>query len=216
MGVKVKIKLDGAGLKKVIEKKQALIRANIKQAFLTNAIPHLIDLIMVGFDRLGERAELLPDDPTNPSNWREDFLLRLQDDVYDNIEILSEGNKLYIRVRMGDKKFLGYDQGIEERNSSQPLLWLVYYLEGLAGEWGFVTTEMSGKEYGRFGQGFMISREAYEKEKWQARTGISFNQIRHPFSEYSPVDIFREALAEFNLRPFIKQAIDAAVRGTEL
>ena len=127
-------------------------------------------------------------------------------------------------VRIGDKNFLGYSSNEDTDPDDQtPLVWLVYYIEGLVGDWGFVSPELyeqfrgSGNynpEWGRFGQGFMISREQYESEGWSEV--VPFDQIRHPFSGFSPLDIFEEALREFKLRPFLDKAIKAAVEGRKL
>lgn len=214
MVIKVKLSIERGKLKRIIQEKRSLIYRNIENVFINEAIPHLIDLIMIGFDTLGERMRPLPEDPTNPENWRDDFYNRLHEDAYETISFNYSGDKAVFSVKIGDKEFLGYDQESDKGNT--PLIWLVYYLEGLAGEWGFVSSEMAGRPVGRFGEGFMISREAYDAEGWQAKTGKTFEEIRHPFSEYSPLDIFREAVEEFRLTPFIKKAVDAAKQNKEL
>ena len=40
--------------------------------------------------------------------------------------------------------------------------------------------------------------------------------VKHPFSGFSPLDIFAEALNEFKIRPFIQEAINAAIRGVKV
>jgi len=209
MVFKIRLKIDPESLKESLIHKRNLISHNIEKVFREEALPHLVNLIMLGFDDLGARANLLPTDPTNPDNWRQEFEESLWRDIEESITIKSAGGLDKIEVGIGNKDFLGY--GREEDKSSTPLIWLVYFLEGLAGEWGFVTSNMvGGKDFGRFGEGFMISREQYHNEGWHRRTGISFEQIRHPFSEYSPKDIFIEALYEFDLKSFIAKAIRAA------
>ncbi len=217
---KIKANIDTSKLKQVLEKKQKLITANIATVIQKDALPYLIERIMVGFDSLVERADMLPEDPTNPSNWRADFLNKLEEDVSQNFFV--EGNKIIIRI--GDKDFLGYDpSGSIDASDTEPLHWMVFYLEGLVGDWGFISPETYTKvtkggtyqaSWGRFNDGFMISREEYENKGWDRV--VPFSQIRHPFSGFSPLDIFAEALQEFHLRPFIRKAIDAAVKGTKL
>ena len=68
--------------------------------------------------------------------------------------------------------------------------------------------------FGRFGEGFLIDRESYERDGWAEI--MPFEVARHPFSGYSPFDIFAEALREFQLRPFLKRAIKAAAEGRKL
>jgi len=219
-GFKVKANIDTSKLKQILEKKQKLIMSNIATVIQKDALPYLIERIMIGFDSLAERADILPEDPTNPSNWRADFLNKLEEDVAQNFFV--EGNKIVIRI--GDKDFLGYDpSGSIDPSDTEPLHWMVFYLEGLIGDWGFISPETytqvtRGGTYkatwGRFSDGFMISREEYENKGWDRI--VPFSQIRHPFSGFSPLDIFAEALQEFHLRPFVEKAIKAAVRGTKL
>lgn len=219
MGFKVNVKVDVPSLKKAIEKKQKLIRENIVTVIRTEAIPHLIDLIMDGYDELSDRADQLPEDPTNPSNWRTEFRNKLERDFEQNL-IISDNR---IIVRLGDKEFMGYDGSGRAPEGDEPLVWLVYYIEGLAGDWGFITPalyeEFRGRgsyerDWGRFGQGFLISRQQFEEEGWS--NIVSFDAIRHPFSGFSPVDIFTEALRGFTFRRFVEKALNASAQGRRL
>ena len=218
-GFKIKINIDKAQLKKVVESKFNLIQHNLVAVLERKAIPRLIAMIMEGYDGLADRASQGPDDPTNPANWRTEFLFRLEQDLQNTF--IVAGNR--ISVKLGSKEFLGYDaSGGIPPDDNTPLHWLVFYIEGLLGDWAFVTPEMykslsGGKynpEWGRFGQGFMVSRDNYEKQGWSKT--IPFEQARHPFSGFSPLDIFAEALREFKIRPFVQEALDAAARGKRL
>lgn len=219
MILKIKTKIDTAKLKTIVGGYQKLINKNIQTVLQKEALPDLVNRILEGYDRLIERAETLPEDPTNPANWREDFRLKLLEELEQNF--LTVGNRIIIRL--GDKEFLGYDpSGKVDANDTTPAHWLVYYLEGLAGDWAFISPAMyeryrgagSFKNWGRFQNGFMISREEYYAEGWDAV--VPYDQVRHPFSGYSPVDIFEEALYEWRLRPYIQKAITAAVKGRKL
>lgn len=216
MGFKIDLKLDTPSLRKAITKTEKMIKDNVVSVLKNEAIPHLIDLIMKGFDDLSDRADMLPEDPTNPSNWRQEFLNKITEDFQQTFTVTDKG----VMIRIGEKDFFGY--GHDDRNDPTPLVWLVYYIEGLAGEWGFITPELydefrgagAFKAWGRFSQGFMISKEQFDDEGWSEVT--TFDAVRHPFSGYSPVDIFNEALNEFELRPFIQKAIKAAAQGRKL
>ncbi len=203
-------------LNKIIERKLKLIRENIRDEIRNKALPFLIDLIMQGYDELSDRANMGPDDPTNPVNWRAEFLAKLRQELEDNFVIT--GNRII--AKLGDRDFLGYDaSGTTDPDDTEPLHWLVFYIEGLIGDWAFVTPEDYTKitrgrydpKWGRFSQGFMINKEDYQSQGWDKT--IPFEQVRHPFSGFAPLDIFSEALNEFNIRPFIQKALDAAVRG---
>jgi len=219
--VKIKIAVDRGKLKQIIEKKQKLLERNIKSVLKKEAMPLLISRIMDGFDSLSERADQLPEDPTNPSNWRQDFLDLLHKDLDDNFFVSGK----QIKINIGNKKVLGYTDDESDSTDNTPLVWLVYYIEGLAGDWAFITPELYDKrkgsgafaeleKQGRFSGGFMISKEEFFEEGWDRFT--AFDTVRHPFSGFSPLDIFTEALKEFRLRPFIQKAIEAASEGRKL
>lgn len=217
--IKLKAKIDKAALSKILEAKLKLIRGNVLSVMRNKALPQLVDLIMVGYDSLSDRMGTGPEDPTDPSHWRSEFLTKLREDLEDNLMVT--GNR--ITAKIGETSFLGYNpSGEVEPGDTEPLHWLVFYLEGLAGDWGFVTPEDYNRitrgaydpKWGRFGQGFMISKEEYESQGWS--NTIPFDQVRHPFSGFSPFDIFTEALNEFKIRPYVQKALDAAVRGEKL
>ena len=217
--IKLNAKINQASLQKVLNKKLELLRDNIRAVIRNEAMPFLIDMIMRGYDDLSDKAEMGPDDPTNPANWRNEFLAKLRQDLAENL--IFAGDRILVKI--GNKEFLGYDpSGLIAPDDAQPLHWLVYYIEGLAGDWAFITpdvyTQLTGQPYdsqwGRFGEGFMIERTEYVDRGWDGV--VPFDQVRHPFSGFSPTDIFAEALNEFKIRPFIQKAIAATTRGDKL
>ena len=215
----VRVKVDAVALKMIVAKKQKLFRDNMISVLKNDALPKLIDQIMVGYDNLSNIAEFRPDDPTNPANWRELFLDKLHQDLERNF--IVSGNSIV--VRLGEKRFLGYapSEEIDPADNSS-LHWLVFYLEGLVGDWAFISPDtykkITGRDYklewGRFSDGFMISKDNYDANGWDRK--IPFAQVRHPFSGLSPVDIFTEALREFNLRLFVQKAVIAAYQGRKI
>ena len=218
-GVKIKANINVASLKTALRRQNRLVTLNIATVIKKEALPFLIERIMVGFDDLSDRADLLAEDPTNPSNWRAEFLLKLEEDL-ERTFVITENR---ISVSIGEKDFLGYDpSGRLASDDTEPLHWLVFYLEGLVGDWGFISPETYTRitkqpyktTWGRFSDGFMISRQDYEDQGWDRVMG--FDQVRHPFSGFSPLDIFAEALREFRLKHFIQRALDAAIRGKKL
>ncbi len=217
--IKIRLKLDEESLNKIIKSKQKLIQENIRDIMRREGIPFLIDKIMVGYDKLGDIADRGPDDPTNPSLWRAEFRARLFRD-FDETFIFN-GDRL--AVKLGNKEFLGYNgSNTIDPDDSAPLHWLVFYLEGLLGDWAFISPEIyqtiTGRNYepgwGRFSDGFMVSKSDYHDQGWDRV--IPYENVRHPFSGFSPLDIFDEALREFKIRPFIKKAIAAAAKGKKV
>ena len=219
MGFKVKLNMDTAKLKKILRDKQDLLEHNIQTVVRVDAIPHLIDLIMKGYDELSEMMATLPEDPTNPSNWRGEFQARLHIDLERNLLVTANG----LIIRLGDKEYLGYAEGGQsDSTDDSPLVWMVYYIEGLVGDWAYIspsTYELMrdrapDPSWGRFGEGFMISKEQFDAEGWD--DVVSFEEVRHPFSGFSPLDIFTEALNEFQMKPFIAKAIKVSKEGRRL
>lgn len=218
MPVKFRTSGKKTDVRMVLGRISKTVEENIKTVLRQEAVPHLIDLIMKGFDSLADRANQLPEDPTNPANWREEFRLQLQKDLDETFVV--KGTR--IEVKLGDKEFLGYTDEEADPHDSRPLRWMVYYIEGLADDWAFISPEtyeeLKGRDYdpewGRFAEGFMINRKAYFAQGFHKI--VPFDTVRHPFSGFSPLDIFAEALREFRLRPFISKAIKAAVQGKKL
>ncbi len=220
MVFKFNLQVDKSKIKKLLDNRGKLLNKNIAAVIRRDAIPHLITLIMIGYDSLGDRMEMLPEDPTNPANWREEFREQLATDLAESFSI--QGNKIIFAL--GNKEVLGYNaSGGSDPNDDTPLHWLVFYIEGLAGEWGFISTSdyikfRSPEEGiaafgagGKFGVGFLISKSDFFDEGWDK--DLSWSQIRHPFSSFSPLDIFNEAIQEFSFRSFIQKAIKATAEG---
>ena len=117
-GFKVTANIDTGALKQLIKKRQDLVQSNIASVLRKEAIPNLIDRIMVGYDKLSQIANQGPDDPTSPDNWREDFLLKLEEDLAQTFVVAGSR----ISVRLGDKDFLGYDpSGKSDPDDTEPL-----------------------------------------------------------------------------------------------
>lgn len=220
----IKVEINAGQFKGILDHFSNLLRHNIIKTIKNEAVPDLIGRIMDGYQDLAARAEKLPDDPTGPAYWADVFEAALHQDLEDTFSVV--GNKIIFRL--GNKEFLGYepDGGQKDPHDAAPLTWMVYYLEGLLGDWAYISPDTYQKlkpgadfdpSWGRFGQmggGFMVSKEDYEKSGWH--NVIPFEQVRHPFSGYAPVDIFAEALNEWNFHPFIKKAIRATAQGRKL
>ncbi len=222
-----------AAVERIVAAKIKLVEDNLETVMKTEAIPHLIDLVMDNYDKLSARMDTLPDqheDPTNPANWRDVFKAKLEEDA-TNTFIFDRSSGI-IKVNLGEKSFLGYG-GEPDTSSSTPLVWMVYYIEGLAGSWGWITKELWQQvfpdgdwdpNWGRFqdSPGFMLSAgDFFARTKRDGspslwRQKITWSEIRHPFSAFSPLDIFEEALNEFNIRPFTSKAVRAALQGKRL
>ncbi len=233
MGIKVKVSLSkeqAAAADRFLQAKLRLIEDNIAAVIKTEAIPHLIDLIMFHYDELGKRMDTLSDeDPTNPQIWRGTFKDKLEEEAEQTF--IFDRTSGIVKLNLGEKSFLGYGDN-PDTSSNSPMVWMVYYLEGLAGSYAWITRETWQEvfpdgnwdpSWGRFksAPGFMMSGKDFFAKGKKGRKNLfkeklTWSDVRHPFSAFSPLDIFAEALNEFNIRPFIQKAIDAAQAGKKL
>ena len=228
--IKIKLELSKdqkALVERILQAKLKLINDNVEAVIKKEAIPHLIDLVMQGYDKLSERMEMLgPEDPTNPANWRDIFKAKLEKDAEDTF--FFDKSSGLLKVNLGERSFLGYSDD-PDTSSTSPLVWMVYYLEGLTGSWAWITAdtyeqvfaETGGTfdpQWGRFknAPGFMLSGGEFFDRRNPWRSKLTWTEVRHPFSAFSPLDIFAEALNEFNIRPFIDKALKAALAGKKL
>jgi len=222
-GFRFKLTVDKPKLDSLILKKKRLIQKNIKNVVQKEVIPHVVDLIMVEYDELSEIAEqgVGQDDPSRPSEWRMVFKQHLLDSAYDSFK--SKRNVL--EVGIGERAYLGDFGFFIDKEDAEPLHWMVFFLEGLVGEFALITPQTYAQlkphapfndEWGRFADEpvFMMERKSYFAQGFNEI--IPWDQVRHPFSGVRPPDIFATALSKLNMRPFIKKAIKAAIQGKEI
>lgn len=166
-------------------KLKKLLIKNIINAVETKIAPALIDKIMEQF-----KVELLGKvsitDPTAPEHFEKDFLDILIETVNDSLIISSDSVSFSLR----DNSKLGYSGDIVK-----PVQTMVFLLEGILGQYAFITLDIyeqhrkkMGDRLGRFGGGFLITKDLFFKEHWD-RT-ISWNKARWGFSNAGPINVF--------------------------
>jgi len=172
-----------------------------------------------------EMDKLSDVDPTNPQVWRGVLKDKVEEEAQQTF--IFDSSSGVIKLNLGEKSFLGYSEE-PDTDSTTPLVWMVYYLEGLNTSYAWITQEsweqVFGEdagwdpEWGRFKEapGFMLGGRAFHNPKNPWAEELTWSEKRHPFSSSSPQDIFGEALNEFHIRPFIQKAIDAAAAGKKL
>lgn len=168
-------------------------------------------------------ASVMGKDPTSLLILRPLFDMQITEELKNNI--FFEGDELVINVM--DKASLGYPRSDKAPTGPMETVdILVYYLEGLAGEFAFITKDHF-KQYkgtpvgpmGRFGKGFMIPKSWYGRGKWEERTGKTFNSVRHPISGQAPYRGFQRALAWLDFSSLIAEALrrtTASMEGSEV
>jgi len=217
--VKVNFSLDQQSLRKLsnLLDKQ-LLSKNISYVLREIIGRKYIEAIMEEFDEFSLYFD--PEDPAAPEHWRDEF----QESLLQDLHSFSKETTDKISISLGDKDFLGYNEGSLDPRDDTPLVWFVFYMEGLAGEYAFISESLFFEKkgprvdlsrYGRFGKGFMISRSDYETEGWDQFT--SFDQVRFPFSGERPKDIFQEAWEKVDINAAdFKKAVIATLENRRL
>ena len=145
----------------------------------------------------------------------------------------------------GDMEKLGYNLSsgairqrlgkinVKDSGRDFPFYWLIFYLEGVAGKYyfvtesdfkkfheaGFVSEASLGKfkDWGWYGKGFLIPEAAYKSglNVKSGTTGKGFDNVPgvtpkvHPFSGIKPVRLFERALEDINIDAFIDKVINS-------
>jgi hypothetical protein len=210
-----------------------------RDKFIKNFYPVVLSILKTEYyplvvDKVVENFKLLPtgpsDDPTALENWGDEFKNHLIGDAENAFSL--KGNELEIGI--GDKGYLGIGQE-NNTDSPAPIVWLAYFIadtaaQGIAGRFAFLSKsnyessrgEGSYKErWGRFGEGFMISKEDYESEGWENTLG-PFEANEHPLSKFlgsgeGPINIFQKAVddqeqEEQDLAYFISKAVEKTLK----
>lgn len=200
---------------------------SIKKTMELELIPALVSNIMRLYDEELVASEL-PEDPARPSVARAAFEASVRSSLLSSLRV--SGNEFFLSA--GDRKQFGYDKhtlgtlksGIGR--NPDPLDWLVFYLEGFIGNFIFVSEATyrkliaagkvppgnadKFKQWGWYGQGFLIPEESWKARGFDTVPGISAH--KHPFSGRPPVQIFERALEGINLGLYIDRAIKQALR----
>lgn len=199
-------------LSKDLKKKLA---KNIVRELKASAAPILKEKLLKAYDTLTEeeKGEFGPaiagKDPSALENFRDVFSAQIDKELS---QIRVEGDSIIIEI--GNKEAWGLGRTEAPTGPLQTVDFLGFYIEGVAGEFGFISLDQYSKfrgrvpnNLGRFGGGFLITREKYVKEKWDKGTGLSFDDIKHPISGQRPYRGFNQALESFDFSPYISKAV---------
>lgn len=169
--------------------------------------------ILIGIEDRGMGPLARAEDPTSLSRFRSTFSSQVDRDVKN---IRFEGDTVTINVgNLEEWGLAGNREG-----SDHELYFLSYYIEGVIGEHGFLPVEIHNLGHserdggGKFGEGFMISKENYIGEKWEEKTGVPFSDIKHAVSGQPPFIGFNTTAENFDWSPYICKAIQRAFKRT--
>jgi hypothetical protein len=182
--------------------KKLLIK-NITNAVRAKIGPEIINRIMEKFN-VGLIGKVTTKDPSAPEHFEDDFFSALNEDLNSSMVVTPEG----ITFSLGDRKKLGYDGNIEK-----PLQTMVFIMEGILGEYAFISPDKyklhrsgTGVKFGRWSGGFLITKDSFFKEKWDKR--VSWGEARWGFSNTGPINVFEMD------QEFISEMIDATIKST--
>ncbi len=199
----------------------AELNRQLKVTFKTELVPALKARFLEAYDALANEEQgeygsaIRGDDPTALLKWRSLFEQQIDKELA-GISV-SDGE---ININIGDLSSFGAGQTHENRHDvPQTVDWLIYYIEGLPGEFAFISAKQAYKKnplrsptsLGRFGEGFIIPRELYEEEGWEKATGLKFSEVRHPISGQRPYNRFEKIPNNFDFSRFVQSAVQKAV-----
>lgn len=186
------------------------LQKNIAKVFLSEALPALKDAYVETYDRLAAIVEALyppairGKDPLSLVLQRGLFVAQLEKQI---AAATFEGGELSISLKLtGETDAEGRPTTPDSLN---------YYIEGVIGEYAYITPEhllkrrpTSEASRGRLGQGFIISRRNYERERWKELTGVGFPEVRHPVSGFSPFKDFDKVPESVDFAGFVAKALE--------
>ncbi|MBW1799219.1 MAG: hypothetical protein JRJ85_00685 [Deltaproteobacteria bacterium] len=182
--------------------KRLLIK-NILNAVRMQIGPEIIKRIMEKFN-VGLIGKVDTKDPSAPEHFEGEFFSALNEDLNGSLIVTPEG----ITFSLGDTKKLGYEGNIET-----PLQTMVFIIEGIVGQYAFISPDIyssfkssSNVKFGRWGGGFLITKEAFFKEHWDKR--VSWSKAKWGFSNTGPINIFEMD------QTFISEMIDSTIKST--
>ena len=144
------------------------------------------DIVAQLMDRFDDEIIPLQDenDPMRPSVCKEEFKLFLEETIDESLKV-SENQ---IKFGVGDEQKLGFDEELDPDTTDCTKI-IGTILQGIAGEYVLVTTEMAremfpkrrSSQMGRTGSAYLMSREEYnrgvELRGWPERPNWQFSNF---------------------------------------
>ena len=168
----------------MVIKLKKLLTKNIVNAVKTDIAQALIGIVMEQFNvRL--MGKVSTDDPSAPEHFQNEFLEILTEHVSSSMVVTQDS----ISFSLCDTGKLGYDGNI-----NTPVETMVFLLEGILGEYAFITPatyklyRKKGGNLGRWSGGFLITKESFFEGSWDKV--VSWGKARWGFSNTGPINIF--------------------------
>lgn len=198
-----------------------IFKIELHKVFKNELAPILKISLVDAYDRLisisesngGSRA--VQHDPLSLRALRPLFVEQLNTEIQNNVRF--EGEELV--VELGNKSLLGFDLVLEPPEGPPISVdVLSFYVDGVVGDFAFIDRDLyifmrssTGdpsvfRNYGRLGEGFMIPREDYVRERWD-EFAAPFADVRHPISGFPPYRGFEEAVKNIDINNFVEKAV---------
>jgi len=118
----------------------------------------IVAKLMDRFDK-----EIIPyesaDDPARPSLCKEEFEEFLKQTIKDQLKVVNN----FIEIGVSDDKKLGFGEELDP-DTTDCIKIIGTIIQGIAGDYVLVTSQMTGEPEGRFGRAFILPVDEYKKE----------------------------------------------------
>ena len=187
----------------MIHKLKKLLIKNLITAVQTEIAPALIQRVMDQF-QVGLIGKVDQKDPSAPEHFKGDFLEILTEHASSSFVSTQDG----ICFSLCGTSKLGYDGSI-----SAPVQTMVFLLEGILGEYAFISPDIykmykkKSGNLGRWSGGFLITKDSFFEGSWDKV--VSWGTARWGFSNTGPINIFEidDSIVSETINKTIKKTI---------
>jgi len=173
----------------------------------------MVEPMMKRFD-----DEIVPfedsEDPARPSRFRSEFKEFLIDTVLESIpvKVTSVGNRnqsIEVDVGIGDADKMGFGEKLDE-STTDGLRLIGTVIQGIAGEYVLVTSDMVGRRVGRFGGAFLMPVRRYRRQA--VSSGWDPNKSVWSFSNFPGIPDFFQKIDFNNVVTNVTKELSEALR----
>jgi len=179
---------------------EKIIRDEFIEVFKIDIKEYISDRLMKRFE---DEIVIYEDqnDPMRPSICREEFKLFLEETIENSIEV--KGNSIGFNIV--DEKKLGFSEELDDE-TTDCLKIIGTILSGISGRYVLVFSEEVGRQVGRTGRAFLLTREDFDERSrmfgWEQRPDWRFSNFKG-IPDFFEVDVDK----------YIDKCIKKVIRG---